>query len=534
MFLVDHQLAESIRGAHKYPQNIITRTLDACAWTLTGATTSLDKATPSLFVKREEEVDLTFRDIDPQEGLKKTNIHLEGKELEWLGVQSRMNEECPRKPPFIYAQRRDPKCRFIYIYGIHSRAALKVSRSMLTNVLSYHEVMPAYLDFILAFGLKYEPDDLKFSAFMEQTTLSAPRGPVTTELGRSGRQFQLCYNLRTAIKKSEENGLGNHQEWSIQPAAIHHQFDVIEGTTLWIVTKGGRDLYHRYKDFSASSVRPGGLAFTSPEECLRSSLSTHLMFCRWATEGWRWFLKWLEMTVEEETQLAGYSPWKNYRSEHLVRLHRHLDKAAGIVIALETNVDILTLLREYYCKLVSSYDYPSALRNACSDDLHCFDTKLGVMVHNSKMELFRAKSLVDIVKDRKELIVQHLQTQASERIEAVSNRMEREAIAVRMLTIVFGVYLPGSFVSAFFSTDVVHYSANDNEKVVFSSIALDRWLQLTVPLTALTLIFVYWSHSFANKSAMFNKFMLANARGIARSVRSFALRKRATIESTTV
>jgi len=68
--------------------------------------------------------------------------------------------------------------------------------------------------------------------------------------------------------------------------------------------------------------------------------------------------------------------------------------------------------------------------------------------------------------------------------------MEREAIVMRIVTIVTLLYLPATFVSTFFSTDVVKYQ-NQNENPIFSDLALQRWLEVTLPLTTVTL-FVAW------------------------------------------
>lgn len=171
---------------------------------------------------------------------------------------------------------------------------------MLLRTLSYHQVMPVYLDFISVFGQQSRPRDLRFSGFREQTLLSGPlKGPVIPDLGRSGRQFQLCYNLKSVSPPSSVDPM-DAKEWPIRQAAIHHQFDVLEGTTLWLITKGNLDLKDRIQDMTGKDGRPEDRAFGTREECFKSSLAVHLMLCHWSTEEWRWYIQRLETVIEEE------------------------------------------------------------------------------------------------------------------------------------------------------------------------------------------------------------------------------------------
>jgi len=161
--------------------------------------------------------------------------------------------------------------------------------------------MPTYLDFVFAFGAQSDPRDLRFSGFREQNMLRYPlRGNAMPELGRSGQQFQLCYNLKgVSLKKSDPNDFKNN-EWSIRQAAIHHQFDIVFGTTLWIVTKGNKDLQQMFKDLTGREGRPEDKDFSTVESCFRASLAAHLLYSHWSIEGWRWYIGWLEKIIESE------------------------------------------------------------------------------------------------------------------------------------------------------------------------------------------------------------------------------------------
>jgi hypothetical protein len=172
---------------------------------------------------------------------------------------------------------------------------------MLVRILSYHQVMPSYIDFLCVFGSQDEPRDLRFSSFREQTLIGNPaRGPAVGSLGRSGRQFQLCYNLKAANCISPPNTKLQAKEWSIRQAAIHHQFDLVTGTTLWIVTKGDKEIKDRIEDLNGPDGRPEDRDFSNPEECFKRTLGAHMVYCHWSTEDWRSYIQWLEEYIDRE------------------------------------------------------------------------------------------------------------------------------------------------------------------------------------------------------------------------------------------
>jgi hypothetical protein len=161
--------------------------------------------------------------------------------------------------------------------------------------------MPTYLDFIFTFGAQIEARDVKFSGFYEQTLLGEYSGGIAApELGRSGRQFQLCYNLAGVSDTKNDRPDIKLPQWSIRQAAIHHQFDVVYGTTLWIVTKGRDDIKRAYKELTGAKGRQQDKAYKTVEQCLRSSFAAHLLFCYWATHDWRWYITWIETEFDRK------------------------------------------------------------------------------------------------------------------------------------------------------------------------------------------------------------------------------------------
>lgn len=178
---------------------------------------------------------------------------------------------------------------------------MKISREMLTKILTFHQVMPQYLDFMTVFGDQDDPPDIRFAGFREQIHIGETHDTVEIpSLGRSGRYYQLCYNLKSMnlIRDPEEEHYLRVRS-SIRQAAIHHQFDIY-GKVLWIVTRGGQDLQKRFQEHTEDSPEEAEKRFRQPENSYRSSLLVHLLFCQWSTEGWQAYLRCLGRKIEEE------------------------------------------------------------------------------------------------------------------------------------------------------------------------------------------------------------------------------------------
>lgn len=172
---------------------------------------------------------------------------------------------------------------------------------MLRRILTYHQVIPNYLDFLSVFGAQTKARDLRFSGFRDCISVEEPaRFLPIHELGRSGRQYQLCYNLKAVACKLTASTNLSEQQWTIRHGSFHHQFDTVEGRALWIVTQGHLTIRDRIGGMTSLRGRPRDRAFNTPEDCFKTTLTTHLLFCDWSIEEWRWYIQWLEEVIERE------------------------------------------------------------------------------------------------------------------------------------------------------------------------------------------------------------------------------------------
>jgi Mg2+ and Co2+ transporter CorA len=143
------------------------------------------------------------------------------------------------------------------------------------------------------------------------------------------------------------------------------------------------------------------------------------------------------------------------------------DKANETAMVLQANAEILNSICTFYSGIAvqCGFSAPS------SDEVVKFTTQMDNMAYDVRMNMSRAKLLVSIATERKTLVrfevdfalrrgtdqfqvLQHLQSQATEKMETLSSRMhelgvlsQKEAIVMRIITAVTLIFLPATFVS---------------------------------------------------------------------------------------
>ena len=185
-----------------------------------------------------------------------------------------------------------------FVQAPHSRGRLYTTHYMLALSMTYLQVMPGFLDFVFPFGKQSNERGFHFGGFRYQSRLpDSERGLRVPELGWSGRDYKLCFNL-----KSVEQARGGGEPWSIRQAAIHHSFDVESGQASWIVIKANKLLKDRIKSATGARGLPKISSYETLDRAFASALATHLIFCQWSGENWRWYIDFLEETLQETTQ----------------------------------------------------------------------------------------------------------------------------------------------------------------------------------------------------------------------------------------
>lgn len=190
-----------------------------------------------------------------------------------------------------------------FFYARNSRDRLFTTQKMFTDTLTCHQVMPEFLDFIFPFGRREDAEDFHFGALkidnrfgISQTTVSIQ------ELGRSGQQYQMCYNLRFVERYKGDSDW----PWSIRQSAIFHSFDVENGRTVWIIVKGNLSIRNRISkavNLSNDTIKKSDIhSYKSVSESFTSSINIHSNLCDMATENWRWYINFLEGEFQRLTR----------------------------------------------------------------------------------------------------------------------------------------------------------------------------------------------------------------------------------------
>lgn len=168
---------------------------------------------------------------------------------------------------------------------------------MFARTLTYHQVMPGFIDFVSVFGTQAESRGQRFCDFKTKSQLTDPAPPVLAaeELRRSGRYYQICYNLRSAGKSTTNN------VWTIRQTVFHHHFDVAYGTALWISAKGDQEM--------RSTITPAAKnmsqeKFEDVSQCFQSTLDVHAIHSDWCTKGWLKYIESMDAELDVSTYLV--------------------------------------------------------------------------------------------------------------------------------------------------------------------------------------------------------------------------------------
>lgn len=165
--------------------------------------------------------------------------------------------------------------------------------------MSYIQVMPSFLEFMLSYGRYQHAQDFHFSGLRHESRLAtADKGLKVPELGRSGRRIQLCYSFRSVEISSRQA----NWPWSVRQTAAYHSFDLENGQSTWIVVKGDQLMRERLASATKSHQLADLRYFRTLQDSMSSALATHLMFCDWSTENWRWYVNFLEEQVQAITR----------------------------------------------------------------------------------------------------------------------------------------------------------------------------------------------------------------------------------------
>ncbi|KAK4160126.1 hypothetical protein QBC43DRAFT_119395 [Cladorrhinum sp. PSN259] len=183
----------------------------------------------------------------------------------------------------LQVNRKDPKCRHVFFEAEHSRRPLDCSKSMFTLVMSWHQVMPPFVDLVLGFGKPRAGKEFHYTSFRHEVSIDPTPGQGFSipELGRSGQEIRHCFNLWSP----EESG--GSSKWSLRQAAAYHSFDLVSGQALWVNIKANDILKKRIIDATVSCDALRVKSLSDLSGSFSAALTTHLILFEWCSENWR-------------------------------------------------------------------------------------------------------------------------------------------------------------------------------------------------------------------------------------------------------
>ncbi|KAK2813990.1 hypothetical protein FQN50_000394 [Emmonsiellopsis sp. PD_5] len=365
-----------------------------------------------------------------------------------------------RALPLVGQTLKDPI--FIEPKG-HSRAKLKITREMLTLILSYHQVMPEILEIVFPFGYQKELKEFHFVTFRHSGHVHSRHKALDIPgLGRSGRFLQCCYNLESVEPKRSE------WPWSIRQTAVYHSFDLETGRSVWIMVKGNGLIRNRIMEGTKGQNQGSMSSPSTPAKSFSLSLEVHLILCDWACEKWRWYIDFLHKQIQELTDgTKSYSPdgglttdpfmwqhsatapsrlsnrvgtfdrlrrWTTGLSSHMpnhtpaahahqnmqslgekqenptlqfdnVGALQHLqEKVEEVLLVFEMDTKVLHDLDQYYMDSFKSDGISDDMRKECKISLDRFSERIRGVASDLQMQKARLVRILGVVRDRKTLV----------------------------------------------------------------------------------------------------------------------------------
>ena len=341
-----------------------------------------------------------------------------------------------------------------------------MTRYMLVTAFTYHQVMARFVDFLFSFGKQDHPKDFHFSGLYDEMHLSDDQPSLSLpDLGRSGTDFKMCYNLKSVESSSSQP----HFPWSVRQLAVYHSFDVITGKSFWIMIKGDELIKRRIKAATDPSSHPN-LDLPSPLQSFLVTLAVQLIIFDWCREQWRWYISYLEelqeittrraltmsfdrpatlpsndtpsraatapvgkvkravtqiikraasatgtlpppiplQSIPQTAPLPEFEPdlenTKSFSFSDLQKVQSYEEKVRELLLVVGSNIKIVTAIKDYYMELVESSEFPDEIKLGSTRKIKDFQRAVFSIVNDLEMQHSRASMLLSTLTNRKGLV----------------------------------------------------------------------------------------------------------------------------------
>ena len=355
--------------------------------------------------------------------------------------------------------------------NVISRSPLHITEEVTRKLLATHEVMPSFLDHLHAYGRrKNREQDGSF-------------GGGRYKLGFSKESIVTQHELAYTVKFGVNNGRMEETSpylYSIRQTSVYQKFCYDERKSVWILVQ-------------PSELVQGRLYAAAPKECVQAGanpLKMHLLFFSAASEGWRDYYNHLEKIFYETTGAAvnytvqrsnvKYTPqspcFEGTRGDPLEKfqvdfqdvqdLQRLEELLRRVKTAIEVNSDSIRSLKALNSKLwelSSSTEGGMTLAAWNEVDIEASQQLAILESHKRNFESLlqnvhgRSQLLYNVLDFKNALTVSHhsqravdirsLQANEQTMMTMLNEMSMRDAIGVRILTLLATLYVPASFVA---------------------------------------------------------------------------------------
>jgi hypothetical protein len=165
---------------------------------------------------------------------------------------------------------------------------------MIQQILSYLQVLPAFVDHISSFGFREHNENCSMTGFQK-----AIRSLEVPELGRSSLRTEHCFGLR-AVERLPRH---SHWPWAVRQCTVYHSFDVISAQSTWIVVKANRQLEKLAREGMTAEKLPtnGQMPLTCS---YKATFTMYELIAVWCGMNWQWYISFLENMLQEVSRPA--------------------------------------------------------------------------------------------------------------------------------------------------------------------------------------------------------------------------------------
>ncbi|KAK0514786.1 hypothetical protein JMJ35_002165 [Cladonia borealis] len=357
-----------------------------------------------------------------------------------------------------------PRVRIISLHSAKSLGPLQISESLMRKVLTRYEVDPAFLSVLYSFG-------------------GAPHLAENGSSNETSRTIEEgSHNLIYQIRYSEENQRSRDSPWSVRQTGVYHHHSSTKKFDLFIILHPLNEsvLERRLLEFGLPQSDARGLTsiFENPYRLHILPFASYL-------ENWRWYFRSLGkefqkkndeiMTLDLETLQLGTPAAVTQNFDKMLGLRDLQDTSLSLSAHCKSSLEIIEKFQE-----IPSADFQGVW------SLNSYKTQLVGYVENMSVLTKRIGNTIDLFAYALDLKNQSTAADTNNHVSQLAETTTRDTAAVKWITYLTLLYLPGSFVASIYGMNLFVF----NQQTMKIMIADDFWICIAtwIPLTLLTFL----------------------------------------------